>query len=56
MIYTKSRGHKAHEVDFYTGKDVIDKEEEEYLENQAARAANAKGWDKFYNRYISWLF
>ncbi|CAG9975685.1 unnamed protein product [Clonostachys byssicola] len=56
MIYTKSRGHKSHEVDFYTGKDVIDKEEEEYLEHQAARAASAKGWDKFYNRYISWLF
>lgn len=58
-LWTKSKGVKPHEADFYTGKDVIDREEEEFL---AARAAKmeAKGgagrgsW--FYRTFISWLF
>ncbi|GKU00107.1 dicarboxylic amino acid permease [Fusarium langsethiae] len=55
---TKSRGIKAHEVDFYTGKDVIDREEEEFLAAQAARrereGPNRGGW--FYKTFVSWLF
>ncbi|KAM0548110.1 hypothetical protein ACHAPJ_010030 [Fusarium lateritium] len=57
-IITKSRGVKPHEADFYTGKDVIDREEEEFLAEQAARReANGhdrKGW--FYKTFVSWLF
>ncbi|PNY26212.1 Dicarboxylic amino acid permease [Tolypocladium capitatum] len=56
MIITKSRAVKPHEVDFYMGKDVIDQEETEFLEHKAEKTANATGWAKFYNRYISWLF
>lgn len=56
MFITKSRGVKAHEADFYTGKDIVDNEEHEFLEFQKERAANATGWHKFYNRYIAWLF
>ena len=56
MLFTKSRGIASHEADFYTGKDIIDREEELFLEHQAVKKANATGWDKVYNRYISWLF
>ncbi|KAH8169386.1 amino acid permease domain-containing protein [Sarocladium implicatum] len=56
MIYTKSRGVKAHEADFYSGKEILDAEEEEFLEMQALERAKSKGMKKFYNRYIAWLF
>ncbi|KAF5637488.1 dicarboxylic amino acid permease [Fusarium sp. NRRL 25303] len=55
---TKSRGIKPHEADFYTGKDVIDREEEEFLAAQAAKreaeGPNRGGW--FYKTFVSWLF
>jgi amino acid transporter len=55
---TKSRGVKPHEADFYTGKDVIDREEEEFLAAQAAKreaeGPNRGGW--FYKTFVSWLF
>ncbi|KAM5346193.1 hypothetical protein ACJ41O_009198 [Fusarium nematophilum] len=54
----KSKGIKAHEVDFYTGKDVIDREEEEFLARKAAEMESKKesrgGW--FYKTFVSWLF
>ena len=54
----KTKGLKPHEVDFYTGKDIIDREEEEFLARKAAeRAAKGPsrgGW--FYRVFISWLF
>lgn len=56
MIFTKSRGVKAHEADFFTGKDIVDQEEADFVELQKQRAAASTGWNKFYNRYISWLF
>lgn len=56
MFVTKSHGIPSGQVDFYTGKDLIDNEEEEFLRVQAEKKANSTGWDKFYNRYISWLF
>ncbi|KAG6091874.1 hypothetical protein E4U30_006232 [Claviceps sp. LM220 group G6] len=56
MFYTKSRGVKAHEVDFFTGKDIIDREESDFLEMQKIKIAESQGWNKFYNRYVSWLF
>lgn len=56
MIATKSRAVKPEEADFYTGKEIIDNEEALFLEHKAEKDANATGWAKFYNRYISWLF
>ena len=56
MAYTKSRGVKAHEADFFSGKEILDAEEEEFLEMQALERAKSKGMKKFYNRYIAWLF
>ena len=45
-------------ADFYTGKDVIDREEGEYLEKKAAKMAGKgegrAGW--FYRKFVSWLF
>ncbi|EGR44381.1 uncharacterized protein TRIREDRAFT_23415 [Trichoderma reesei QM6a] len=55
-LATKSRILKPHEVDFLTGKDIIDAQEREFLEEQEAKHANAEGMTKFYNRYVSWLF
>lgn len=51
--------HRTHtwtplEADFYTGKDVIDAEEEEFLARKAARGE--KRGSAFYDRFVSWLF
>lgn len=57
-IITKSKGIKPLEADFYTGKDIIDREEEEFLARKAAKmeasGANNAGW--FYRHFVSWLF
>ncbi|CAJ2510100.1 Uu.00g060000.m01.CDS01 [Anthostomella pinea] len=57
-LWTRSKGVRAHECDFYTGKDVIDREEQEFLAAKAARRA-ARGDSRgagFYQRYVAWLF
>lgn len=56
MIITKSRGVKPHEADFYTGKSLIDNEEQEYLEKLKLDRIQSTGARKFYHRYVSWLF
>ncbi|POR37259.1 Dicarboxylic amino acid permease [Tolypocladium paradoxum] len=56
MVITGSRGVKPHQVDFFTGKEIVDHEENVFLERQAEKKAASTGWAKFYNRYISWLF
>ncbi|KAG5950919.1 hypothetical protein E4U53_004181 [Claviceps sorghi] len=56
MAVTKSRGVKAHEADFFTGKDIVDQEESDFLELQKEKVAQSQGWNKFYNRYVAWLF
>ncbi|KAM5343223.1 hypothetical protein ACJ41O_014189 [Fusarium nematophilum] len=57
-IIKKTRGIKPHEADFYTGKDIIDREEEEFLARKAAlreaEGPNRGGW--FYKNFVSWLF
>lgn len=55
---TKSKQVTPLEADFYAGKDIIDREEEEFLAAKALKmqevgASNA-GW--FYKRFVSWLF
>lgn len=56
--WTKSRGYKPHEVDFFTGKDIIDREENEFLAWKAAKkeseGPSRGGW--FYKTFVSWLF
>lgn len=57
-ILKKTRGHKPHEVDFYTGKDIIDNEENEFLARKAAlkeaKGPSRGGW--IYKTFLSWLF
>jgi amino acid permease len=58
-FFKKSKGVTPHTADFYTGKDIIDREEEEFLarkaEKQAARG-NKRGGGWFYKTFIGWLF
>ncbi|QPH05397.1 hypothetical protein C2857_003154 [Epichloe festucae Fl1] len=56
MFITKSRGVAPHEADFFGGKDIVDQEESDFLELQKEKIAKSRGWGKFYNRYVSWLF
>lgn len=51
----RGSGMKPTEADLFSGKDVIDKQEEEFLAHQA-KLGEGTGWTKIYNRYISWLF
>lgn len=53
-IWYRNPGVKPLEADFYTGKDKIDKEEQEFIAAKAAKAPNRGGW--FYRTFISWLF
>lgn len=55
-LLTGSRIVKPHEVDFLTGKDIIDTQEREYLEEQEAKHVNSTGMRKFYDRFVSWIF
>jgi yeast amino acid transporter len=44
-------------ADFYTGKDIIDREEEEFLANQAEKQRlGGKNGNWFYRNFVSWLF
>lgn len=52
---TKTKGHTALEVDLLGGKDIIDREEEVYLAEQAAKnELKDSGW--FYGTFVAWLF
>lgn len=56
-FWTGSKHVKSHEADFYTGKDIIEKQFDDYAALEAEKKQNANsGWSKFYYRYISWLF
>jgi amino acid transporter len=51
----KSKMVKPHEADFYTGKDVIDREEEAFLVHQAEKKALGKNGSWFYRNFVAWL-
>lgn len=56
-LWTRSKGVRPHECDFYTGKDIIDREEEAFLAAKAASEAEKgrSAGSTFYRRYVSWL-
>ncbi|KAL9100081.1 MAG: hypothetical protein Q9163_004505 [Psora crenata] len=50
----KTKGWTPLTADFYTGKDIIDQEEAEFLAKKEARGgASRGGW--FYRKFIAWL-
>ncbi|EGD88104.1 hypothetical protein H112_04587 [Trichophyton rubrum D6] len=55
-FYTKTSGVKAAEADLWSGKDEIDREEAEFLAQEAVRREKQgdSGW--FYRTFVSWLF
>lgn len=54
-LVMKSERLRPETIDFYAGKDKIDKEEEEFLAAQAAKKNGVEeSW--FYRHFISWLF
>lgn len=58
--WTKCQGVKPHEADLWSGKDIIDREEEEFLAAKAAKRAEKgkgrRGGNWFYRTFVSWLF
>lgn len=55
-FWKKTKGIKPEDADFYTGKDIIDKEEEEFLRQQALKGENAGKWGKMYDKTIGLVF
>lgn len=47
---------KPHNADIWTGKAAIDREEEAFVARKEVEDQHARGWKKFYNRFLSWLF
>lgn len=56
MFYTRSKGVKPHEADFYLGKDIVDRAEDAYNAAQAEKRLANAGRSNFYKRYVAWLF
>ncbi|POR33080.1 hypothetical protein TPAR_06712 [Tolypocladium paradoxum] len=60
-LITKSSRVRSSQLDFFTGKDIIDREEDAFLEDRAARDATAQSRMKttaawIYKKGFSWLF
>ncbi|KAF9883408.1 hypothetical protein FE257_003491 [Aspergillus nanangensis] len=56
MLVTKSKLVKLEDIDFFTGKEIVDRYEAEFLEEERAKVENASGWAKVYRRFVAWLF
>ena len=55
-IFTGAKGVKPEEADLWTGKDVIDREEQEYLARKAVLDEQRGKGSWFYRNFVSWLF
>jgi yeast amino acid transporter len=53
---TKSKPIKPEDADFYTDKDIIDKEEEEFLQQQELRSQSTSKWERIYDKTIGLVF
>ncbi|CAG9981808.1 unnamed protein product [Clonostachys byssicola] len=56
MLTQKSKLVKIEDMDFFTGKDIVDRYEAEFLEAEAAREGRNSKWVKVYDRTLPWLF
>jgi len=54
-LLMKSKGIHPLTADLYTGKEIVDQEEEEYLARERVNA-HKKGGSWFYRRFVAWLF
>ena len=52
----KTKGWKPHEADLFSGKDVIDADEQEWLQKEAEQKASTKTRDKLYRNTLGYLF
>ena len=53
-LVMKSKGRTALDADLFTGKDVIDREEQDFLTEKARHKSMEPG-KIFYRRFVSWL-
>lgn len=56
MLTQKSKLVKIEDMNFFTGKDIVDRYEAEFLDEEAARDGRNSKWVKVYNRTLAWLF
>lgn len=56
FLYRKTPAKSLTEIDLFEGKAEIDREEEEFLANKAARLQNSPKRGRFYKVFVSWLF
>jgi amino acid transporter len=54
-IWHRTKGVAPLEADLFSGKDAIDREEQEFLAQEQAKGKMAKASGKFYKRWIGWL-
>jgi yeast amino acid transporter len=52
----KTKGLKPHEADLWSGKDVIDADEQEWLAKEAEEKASGKRAGTIYRHTIGYLF
>jgi amino acid transporter len=55
-FFTKTKGIKPEEADLWTGRDIIDREEAEFLARKAARDEHRRDGSWFYRNFVAWLF
>ncbi|KIW04576.1 uncharacterized protein PV09_04326 [Verruconis gallopava] len=54
-IWHRTQGVSPAEADLWTGKDIIDREEQEFLAQERAKGKLATKSGKLYKRYVGWL-
>ena len=55
-LIMKSKRVRPAIADLFSGKDKIDREEEEFLAQQAAKNQNKRRGPWFYRHFVGWLF
>jgi amino acid transporter len=55
-LVKKSKRVRPETADLFSGKDKIDREEEEFIAQQAAKNQNKKGGSWYYRHFVGWLF
>lgn len=53
-VMRQTKGHSPAKVDLFTGRDAVDKEEQEYLARKASQNPKRLA-DWFYKRFVAWL-